>query len=143
MNKQLNDKELFSLVKELMKVLRLLQNDTIFCEGITFSQFSILDLVAEKGNLELSELHKLLVVEKSTTTRLVSPLVGQKLLVRTESTRDSRAITLKITRHGEEVHRKVWNSISCFMDNMIKHIPEERKEAVFDSLKIFIKACGN
>ena len=138
-----NTKTMFFLIKELTKVLRSYQNEAAFCEGVTFTQFSILDLVAEKGILSLSELHKLLSVEKSTTTRLVNPLVEQKLLKKTESLHDSRAVELVITKLGKKVHIRVWECISGFMQNMMKEIPEEKINDVFNSLRIFIRACSN
>ena len=137
------DRKLFFQVKELIKVLRFLQNDTVFCEGVTFTQFTILDLVAEKETLELARLHNLLSVEKSTTTRLVNPLVEHNLLKKTGSLNDSRAINLVITKQGKEIHQRVWNCVSGFMESIMNNIPEDKTEDIFNSLQIFTKACGN
>ncbi len=138
-----NDRTLFYLIKELGKSLRMYQQEGVFCEGVTFNQFSILDLVAEKESLRLSDLHKLLSVEKSTTTRLVDPIVKQGLLERTNSEQDSRAIDLKITKAGKEVHQKVWQCISEFMDGVMDQIPEGKKEDVINALRLFIRALNN
>jgi DNA-binding MarR family transcriptional regulator len=42
---------------------------------VTFHQFLILDAVAARRGLELAALHGILAVQKSTTTRLVTPLL--------------------------------------------------------------------
>ncbi len=102
------NREMFSLLSDLSRAVRCCQQEAVFCENLTFSQFFILDLVAENGKLRLSELHRTLSVDKSTTTRLVSPLVKQGLVGREKSAQDSRAITLTLTKEGESVRKRVW-----------------------------------
>lgn len=144
MAKQLHDiKIMFLLVKELTKSLRLLQNETACCDGVTFTQFIILDFVVDKGTVGLSQIHKLLAVEKSTTTRLVNPLVERKLLKKITSIQDSRSIDLSVTPQGKEMHKKMWDCHSVCMRNMMDQIPEEKQEDVFNSLQLFIKTCAN
>lgn len=138
MEQQADIKEMFLLIRELVKVLRVFQNEKTICEEITFSQFCIIDHIKEKGTLPLSELHELLAVEKSTTTRLVNPLVEKKLIDRTRCSCDSRAIILTVTPQGEQVHAKMWNCMSCFTTKMLEHIPEGDKNTVKRSVKLFI-----
>jgi len=61
----------------LSRVLRCCCRDEAFCADVTFHQFLILDAVAKQKEISLADLHKLLSVEKSTTTRLVAPLIGK------------------------------------------------------------------
>ena len=65
--------EVLSLISELCQVVRCCRQDAVFCEDVTFTQFLILDHVASKGDLKMSELHTIFAVDKSTTTRLVTP----------------------------------------------------------------------
>jgi len=130
----------FYLLKELTKVLRIFQKDEVFCENITFTQFCILDFVIKDNPLELSILHSLLSVEKSTTTRLVEPLVKEGLLEKIRSSRDSRAIQLRILEKGVTIHTEVWKCISGFILNVTGQIPDEKKGAVMDTLELFINA---
>ena len=103
----------------------------------------ILDLVAEKGQLRLSELHKILSVDKSTTTRLVSPLVKQGLVRRQKSNHDSRAINLALTKEGESVRKRVWACISRFVDVIQTGIPEKKRAEVYKGVRIFLHAMRN
>ena len=135
--------KLFRLIKELGITIRLFQQEAIFCEGITFTQFSILDFVAESGTLRLSDLHGLLSVEKSTTTRLVDPIVKQGLLERISSEEDPRAIILKITKKGKDIHKKVWSCISEFMDGIMNEFPKGKADDVINTVRIFTRACNN
>ncbi len=138
-----SNREMFSLLSDLSRAIRCCQQEAVFCEDLTFSQFFILDLVAEKGQLKLSELHKILSVDKSTTTRLVSPLVTQGLVRRQKSNRDSRAINLALTREGESVRKRVWACISRFVDVIQDGIPKEKRAEVYGNVKMFLRAMQN
>jgi len=134
---------MFSLLSDLSRAVRCCQQEAVFCENVTFSQFFILDLVAEKGKLRLSELHEILSVDKSTTTRLVSPLVRQGLVRREKSNQDSRAVNLELTKEGESVRQRVWACISRFVDVIQMCIPEAKRSEVFENVKIFLNAMQN
>jgi len=145
MNEKLphSNREMFSLLSDLSRAIRCCQQEAVFCEDLTFSQFFILDLVAEKGQLRLSELHKILSVDKSTTTRLVSPLVKRGLVRRQKSNRDSRAINLALTKEGELLRERVWACISRFVDVIQAGIPKEKRAQVYGNVRIFLHAMQN
>ena len=137
------NQEFFSLISDLYQVVRCCRQDAVFCEDVTFSQFLILDQIAKKGDLKLLELHQILSVDKSTTTRLVNPLVSQGLIERERADYDSRAVNLRLTAAGKEVHRKVWLSLEGFVEAIRSGIPDEKKTTVNEILKIFINAVKN
>lgn len=135
-----NGRVLLKLISELSQALRCCQQEPVFCEDVSFFQFFILDTVAEKGSLRLADLHDILSVEKSTTTRLVNPLVKKGMIVREKSDHDSRAINLTLTQKGKEVHRKVWECFSGFIDTIAMRIPQERTEEVYKAVRILLSA---
>jgi DNA-binding MarR family transcriptional regulator len=137
----------FHLLQDLGKVMRIFQSEAVLCEGVTFAQFCILDHAAARGGrLELSELHGLLSVEKSTTTRMVGPLIKRGLVARKKSAHDSRAIELALTAKGKDVHERVWGCVSGFIDDVLRHIPGDQRNSVFAALEVFIRSirqcCG-
>jgi DNA-binding MarR family transcriptional regulator len=138
-----NNREMLSLIGELSRAVRCCQQEPIFCDNVTFSQFFILDVVAEKGILKLADLHEILSVDKSTTTRLVHPLVKQGLILRKKSNQDSRAVTLKLTKKGESVRQTVWTCLSKFVDAIQTGIPEKKRADVYAGVKIFLNAMRN
>lgn len=131
---------LFATIRKLITSLRIFQNETIFCEDVTFSQFSILNYVSKTGVLEMSELHELLSVEKSTTTRQVEPLIKKGYLKKIRSIHDSRIIELHLTSEGKKAHHDVWNCISDFMVKMDQSIPDDKKGEVIGAIEIFINS---
>ena len=73
-------REIFEIIMGLAREIRCCSRDEAICGGVTFHQFVILDAVTKKKGLALADLHKMLAVEKSTTTRLVNPLIQKGLL---------------------------------------------------------------
>jgi DNA-binding MarR family transcriptional regulator len=132
--------DFLSLISDLCQVVRCCRQDAVFCEDVTFTQFVILDQIAKKGDLKMLDLHQILAVDKSTTTRLVNPLVRKGLIERERSDHDSRAVNLRLTLVGKEVHRKVWFCLEGFVDAIGKGIPEEKKTEVYEAVRLFINA---
>ncbi len=138
-----NYNELMEIFIGLSQVTRCCRQDEAFCEGVTFHQFMILDAVAKHKELNMSDLHKHLSVEKSTTTRLISPLIQKKLLRREIAPHDSRAIKLTLTKKGEDVHKEVWSCITDFFRKVMCNIPGKKADVVLESVKTFIEAIKN
>jgi DNA-binding MarR family transcriptional regulator len=137
------DREILSIMTELAKALRCCRQDEVFCEGVTFTQFIILDTVARNRTLNMASLHDALSVDKSTTTRLVAPLIKRNLIVRDKADHDSRAATLKLTEEGSEVHGKVWQCLLSFIRAVQNEIPEEKREEVLEGVRMFLTAMQN
>ena len=133
-------RELFGIIMSLGREIRCCSRDEAICGGVTFHQFVILDAVVKNHGLDLSDLHKLLAVEKSTTTRLVNPLIQKGLLKRDRAEHDSRAIKLTLTEEGRETHERVWMCLGGFFGNITRNIPEDRQEEVLEAVKVFTAA---
>ena len=139
-NSRCINRDVLFLVSELCQMVRFCRQDAIFCEDVTFTQFIILDEVAKKESLKMLDLHQILAVDKSTTTRLVNPLVRQGLVKRETSDHDSRAVNLRLTPAGGKVHRKVWLCLEGFVSAIEGQISEKKRESVYDAVKLFIDA---
>lgn len=133
----------FEIVRELSKALRRFQGEAVFCENITFTQFTILDFVALQGRLKLSELHELLKVEKSTTTRLVQPLFAKGLLARQRSPGDLRAVDLILTPEGRETHGRVWQCLDGLIGRVLAEMTEAEAGVVVRALAAFARSISN
>ena len=134
---------LMDVFSGLSQVMRCCCRDEAFCEGVTFHQFVILDAVAKAKELNMADLHQILSVQKSTTTRLVNPLIKKGLLRRDKSEHDSRAVKLTLTKEGIEIHKKVSLCMIDFFKKVTNAIPEEKKAEVLECVNIFINAIKN
>jgi DNA-binding MarR family transcriptional regulator len=135
--------ELMEIFTGLSQVTRCCRQDVAFCEGVTFHQFMILDAFTRKKEMQISELHKLLAVEKSTTTRLVNPLIKKGLLKREKAQHDSRAAMLILTTDGKKIHQKVSLCLAGFFQKVTQNIPQDKKPQILEAIRIFIGAIKN
>jgi DNA-binding MarR family transcriptional regulator len=141
-NREKNYKEIFETIMGLSREIRCCSRDEALCQDVTFHQFVILDAVAEKGALDLAALHGILSVEKSTTTRLLEPLVRRGLLVKDKAAHDSRAARILLTEEGRKTHRKVWECLMGFFENITRNIPAGKRKEVLAAVKIFAAAMN-
>lgn len=139
-NREKQYKEIFETIMELSREIRCCSRDEALCQDVTFHQFVILDAVAEKGELDLAALHGILSVEKSTTTRLLEPLVRRGLLVKDRALHDSRAARIALTEEGRETHRKVWECLMGFFENINRNIPKGKQKEVLGAVRLFAEA---
>ena len=133
-------RRMLSLISNLSRAIRCCQQEGSFCENVTFTQFVILETVSKAGTLPLSDLHGILNVEKSTTTRLVGPLVNQGLIVREKSPQDSRAVTLKLTPEGSIVLKRVWDCFSRALNAIEEELPEQNRAEIYKAVRMFSRA---
>ncbi len=137
------DRELLRLISELATALRCWQQDQLFCHGVTFAQFNLLSAVAENEVIRLSDLHGILAVEKSTTTRLLAPLEEKGFLLRERSVLDARAFNVKLTKAGKQMYLKILDFQSEFFDGFEQHIAVERREAIYEAVRLFAENLRN
>lgn len=127
----------------LVQATRCCRQDTAFCGGVTFHQYIIMDAVANRGGMRISDLRDLLAVEKSTTTRLVTPLIAKGLLSKAPSVSDSRIFMLSLTKKGRKTHLDVQACLADFFNKIEQNLPQGRQDEILQSVNIFIEAIKN
>lgn len=140
-------RKLLSLISRISAGVRACQQEPVFCENITFTQFHILDQIISEEVLRLSELHERLGVEKSTTTRLVEPLIRRELVEKSKCGNDSRCVILKPTEEGKKLQTTIWQCLRGFFGSIEERLPESNRNQIYDSVRTFLDAlqgsCGN
>ena len=97
---------------------RFLENSIISEEKITLRQFYILDILSRNNLLELSELHSILKVDKSTTTRLIAPLINMELIKKEKTAEKQRSFSIFLTEKGKELHNTTSECINEFISEL-------------------------
>lgn len=132
--------EVFALIGELSRAVRCCQQEESFCLDLTLSQFFILHSIVGKEKIPLAELHHILSVEKSTTTRMLSPLIRRGLVVQERSTHDSRALNLSLTPQGKEIYERIWACLAEFLETIQKGIPAAERRKIYGATQTFLNA---
>lgn len=79
--------------------------DLRFAEkGITATQFMVLDVLQQEGNLPLSEIGKKIYLDKPAVTGLADRLEKEGFVERKRSLNDRRVVNLHITDRGKAIH---------------------------------------
>jgi len=138
-----NHEQFLNLMVGLSQATRCCRQDTAFCEGVTFQQFVILDALAKNTELKISDLHPILSVEKSTTTRLVNPLIQKGLVKRKKSHLDSRSFVLTLTEEGGHIHQNVQSCLADFLNSIELNLPAGKKDNILQAVQIFFNAVKN
>lgn len=134
------DQEILAIIQELTKAVRCCRQDGICCEDISFTQFTILDTIAGCRMLDMSMLSEVLAVDKSTTTRLVAPLLMRNLVVKEKSRKDLRMVILKLTKEGRMTHERIHQCLISFVSAIQAEIPDDKKETSIEGIRIFLNA---
>jgi DNA-binding MarR family transcriptional regulator len=135
-----NNGRFMNLLVELYQTTRCCRQDAAFCEGVTFQQFVILDALAKNKELNISDMHGILSVEKSTTTRLINPLIQKGLVAREKSRLDSRSFVLTLTEEGGHIHQNVQRCLADFLSSIESNLPAGKKDDILQAVQIFFNA---
>lgn len=137
----MNDEQDFLMMLfSISKALRFCQQEEICGEPITFIQFNIMNFIAERQRMKMSELHAALSVDKSTTTRLLEPLVDRNLIIKEKSPEDSRAVLLRLSEEGQAMRNRAWECLKGFIDSVEAGIPAEQRAGVYQAVRLFTGA---
>jgi DNA-binding MarR family transcriptional regulator len=133
------DRRSLALLCRLAGALRCCRQD-VFCEGLTFSQFLILDLAQREPGLPLARVGEELGVDKSTASRQIKPLVTDGLLGRKIAQGDGRAVSLDLTGPGREALERVWACVALFLRGVSQRLPRGRENDVMETVGMFLQA---
>ncbi len=134
------ERQTFMLLHELHKQLRHFQEAQLGGSELTLTQYAILDAIAQREPLPLSQLHRHLEVEKSTTTRLLAPLIRRQWVERQRNPADGRVVLLSLSEAGREGYRRAAETMHAAMGALNQEIPVGERVTVQRALRQFIQA---
>lgn len=94
-------------VSDLVRIYQFRDRDRICCYDISVTQCYALETLAEKGPMRSLALAALLMLDKSTTSRVVDALERKGYVERLPDAEDARALSLRITRSGRALYDKI------------------------------------
>ena len=106
---------------------------------LTLNQCRVILHIHDKNFVELSQINDWLNIDKSTTTRMIRPLLVNGYIDKFYQFGDKRKIYLRISEKGEENVIKVKAAIDKMAKNTLVKIPAGTRDYMFQIVNDFLK----
>lgn len=126
---------------DLVRVYQFRDRDRICCYDISVTQCYALEALAEKGPMRSQVLAATLLLDKSTTTRVIDALVRKGYVERRTDESDARALSLRITPNGRSLYDTINRELIAQQAEMLAGIDPEIRASVTDVIRRLAKAA--
>lgn len=131
------------LTKELLRKFQMRDRNEITCCGISISQCYALDLLGDHGEMTMLALAQKMFLDKSTTSRVVDPLVKRKLIARRFDDADRRIILVVLTSAGAKLLSEIRDCQIDSQRQILERIPAGQRRQLITSLQLLSGAVHN
>jgi DNA-binding MarR family transcriptional regulator len=106
---------------------------------LTLNQCRMILYIQDKNYVELSHIHEWLNIDKSTTTRMIRPMIVKGLVDKFYQFGDKRKIYLKISDTGKENVAKVEAAFEKISKKFLVKIPAGKRDFTFQIMNEYLK----
>lgn len=128
------DAENVTRMRRVIGRLARLLNAAPVSENLTPTQASVLGLVAHRGPIGMTELAEIEGLNPTMLSRVVAKLVEDGLARRLPNPADQRAVQLRATDYGHEVHERILASRTTTVARILDGLSPDVTEALLDAL---------
>lgn len=111
--------------------------------GLTPSQAEILSVLAERGELTLAEVGRLIVCETGSPSRVVDLLVKRELIRREPGTSDRRVVHLSLTAQGRDMVETVTKAEHALNTAMLQALNASERDTLAMLLRRILAGTGS
>ncbi len=126
---------LYEAVTDLVRVYQFRDRNLICCHDISVTQCYALEALVRAGTATLGSLAATLMLDKSTTSRVVEALERKGYVKRSTHPDDARAIQLSATARGRALHETVRRELIEEERAVIEHLPADVRRATVDVVR--------
>lgn len=131
--------ELLDIIFQWDKALRNLERKFNKDFNLTLNQSRLILYVHDKGYVELSHVNKWLNIDKSTTTRMIRPLLVNGFIDKYYQFGDKRKIYLKISDEGRDNVELIREEFDKLAQNSLVKVPAGKRDFTFQTVRDFLK----
>jgi len=132
---------LHSSVSDLVRVYQFRDRDKICCYDISVTQCYALEALVEKGAMRSQALAELLMLDKSTTTRVVDALVRKGYADRSQDSDDARALSLSVTPSGRALYQKINRELIAQQAELLRDLDPDVRAAATEIIRRLAQAA--
>lgn len=111
------------------------------CCNVNKTQCFLIVEIGRKPGISVKELAEILKIDKSGVSRFVEDLVQKEYVERKTAAEDRRFVTLNLLPKGQERFEKIERDMYCKFQEVLEQIPENKREQVIESLRLYNEAC--
>jgi MarR family 2-MHQ and catechol resistance regulon transcriptional repressor len=126
---------LYEAVNQLVRLYQFRDRDLICCHDVSVTQCYALEFLAEHGSLRLQQLAELMLLDKSTSSRVVDSLVKKGYVTRIAETDDRRAVALTATDKGVALYQQIRAELIAQEQQLIAHLSPEMRQASIEVIR--------
>lgn len=129
-------------VGDLVRVYQFRDRDRICCYDVSVTQCYALEMLAETGPLRSQQLADRLMLDKSTTTRVVDALVRKGYVERRADAEDARALALTITATGRALYGKINEGLVAQQAELLRDLDPSIRQGVTEVVRRLATAAS-
>ena len=126
---------LHAALSDLLRIYQFRDRDKICCYDISVTQCYALETLAEHGSMRSQTLAERLLLDKSTTTRVVDSLKRKGYVERLTAEDDARAVSLRITRSGRALYDKINRELIAQQAEILSDLDPAIRAGVTDVIR--------
>lgn len=130
-----------SALSDLLRVYQFRDRDKICCYDISVTQCYALEALVEHGPMRSRALAEKLLLDKSTTTRVVDALKRKGYVERSTDAEDARAVSLKVTRSGRALYDKINRELIAQQATLLADLDPTVRAGVTDVIRRLARAA--
>jgi len=131
--------EVLEIIFQWDKALRTLERKFNKEFDLTLNQCRLILYIHDKNYVELSQVHKWLNIDKSTTTRMIRPLLVNGYIDKFYQFGDKRKIYLKISEKGMDNVTVIKNEFDQLAYTSLLKVPAGKRDFTFQTVREFLK----
>jgi DNA-binding MarR family transcriptional regulator len=131
--------EVLDIIFQWDKALRTLERKFNKDFDLTLNQCRVILYIHNKNYVELSQIHKYLNVDKSTTTRMIRPLLVNGFIDKFYQFGDKRKMYLRISESGLDHVVQIKEEFDQMAYNSLLKVPAGKRDFTFQTVRDFLK----
>ena len=131
--------ELLDIIFQWDKALRNLERKFNKDFNLTLNQCRLILYIHDKNYVELSLVNKWLNIDKSTTTRMIRPLLVNGFIDKFYQFGDKRKIYLKISETGMDNVGEIQNEFDKIVNESLTKVPAGKRDFTFQTVRDLLK----
>jgi MarR family 2-MHQ and catechol resistance regulon transcriptional repressor len=133
--------ELHEALSELVRVYQFRDRKRVCYRDVSITQCYAIDALIRNGPVSLNMLASELFLDKSTASRVIDSLERKGYVTRSADPKDGRALILKVTKRGRELHSRIEGELAEEMKKMISDFDPDIRQATIRLVARLAKAA--